>query len=184
MQIILKYVYTKEQFLHINTINLTDNSGIKFGDRQLQLLYLRTIMHGMPYYGKYGFEPIDVSDKKNFLFNKIKFTQKPILTKEYLNLFSTNYLDSNEEKILNDFVNMELSIRKVIYVNKLFILLVSRFKIYQKALDNTIDQEYKITLEKTTTIFNLLRKMYKRIFNYVGYKPYNHTAWILYIIRN
>ena len=28
-----------------------------------------------------------------------------------------------------------------------------------------------LTLEKTTTIFNLLRKMYKRIFNYVGYKP-------------
>lgn len=185
MQIILKYVYYKEQYNHIKTISLTDNSGIRYRDRQLQLMYLRTLMYGTTYYAKYGFKPVDNFDKLVYRYNKNIFLDKPVVTEIYLNELSKKYLDDNKTKILNEIVKTQMIIVKKIYVNKLIFSLVSKFKICQNALKNdnvTLIEKNELN-KKTQDIFDLIRTIYKKIYEHVGYKFYKYNEWILNVER-
>lgn len=69
--------YVKRFLPDVKKIELTDNSRIKCGDREVNLFDLYTLITGISWYGKFGFIPSGKESKKEYrnnykIMNKIK----------------------------------------------------------------------------------------------------------------
>jgi hypothetical protein len=85
MQIILELVRNKQQFSHIDKIELADSSQKQCYDIGLKLIYLRTMTHGIPYYAKFGFRPMLKTDYEDvFVHNRNNFKLNKTMTRDEL----------------------------------------------------------------------------------------------------
>ena len=69
MQIIIKLLKVEEIFNHIKQIEVSEEKK-KCYDIGIELLYLRTMTCGIPYYAKFGFRPNNESDYEVFRHNR------------------------------------------------------------------------------------------------------------------
>ncbi len=153
MQLMLQLCVKKK----IISIKTTDNSKIdcKGLNDKFELIYLRTMTHGEPYYIKFGFVPYNVEDQKIYDVNKKIFNTATVNTQKItaiLNFFKNeNNVNLNENKIkmivksLNKHPHIEL------------------YKFINYMFDN-----YPI----------FLRKIYKDIYNEFGYKSYSSKVFV------
>ena len=208
MQIILKITKENPKFSHIKTITLRDNSIMSNGDNSVELIYLRTITHGIPFYAKYGFRPkielIEKNEEKEnkdaknilndydiFKFNRNLFNKKPILTKEQVDKLIKNKLTSDEEEMFIKDFSYKINKFKKIKASELLNLIVEKYKLYKKTLKNNdennqednlnLKNENKLINKNLQIVFNIILKIYKKIYKLCGYKEYVNKIWILQI---
>jgi len=84
MQIFLELIRNNDNFKHIKSVTLQDNSTKKCYGYGIQLKYLKTITDGIPYYAKYGFRPVYFEDNERFRYNRAHFKNKIILLNKIL----------------------------------------------------------------------------------------------------
>ena len=70
IQILLKTLEINKKFAHIKKLELSDTSKKSCYDIGIELVYLKTITHGIPYYAKFGFRPKNENDCKVFRKNR------------------------------------------------------------------------------------------------------------------
>jgi len=165
MQIIIKLIKKDKLFSHIKQIELTDLSKKMCYDIGLELKYLRTITHGIPFYAKYGFRPKNEEDYDIFKYNR--------------NNYKLNRTISNIELykiILDSKVNKKDIYKKYFYnyikntnIIDSKILLIDMIKL----MDNIND------INEKKEICNFIKSIYKKIFRILGYKEYQESVWIL-----
>jgi hypothetical protein len=161
----------------IKTIQLQDNSvlscmktykediewDISFQKHEsLNLLILRTIMHGQPYYCKYGFEPNNSDDKFVYNHNIDIFNKKIKLNTININDMILKYIKNDKHKEVYDKYIVNLIYE---YQNKP----VSEFII--KLLQINPDPYSK------SIICYFLSKIYVKIFTQLNYKIYPHALF-------
>ena len=140
------------------SIKLNDTSKWNCNQENLQLIKLRTITRGEPYYIKYGFIPIDMETYK---YNKIVFN-KQILIKEtafesLINVKNYNKLYSNEEK--------ERIINKLI-------------PYYEKNKNKTAS-EFLLRLLNNKNNCSIISKIYELLYLDIGYKKYSNKEFYI-----
>lgn len=85
MKIILKLIKSNPEFSHIDKIELADSSQKQCYNVGLQLIYLRTITHGVPYCAKFGFRPALQTDYEDvFIYNRNNFKLNKTITNDEL----------------------------------------------------------------------------------------------------
>ncbi len=162
MRIILA-ICKKEKIEKIEKISLSDMSYFSCGAEKIQLMYLRTLTKGEPYYCKFGFKPKYDEDNEIWEFNKNKFIGKPSMTKkELIKILMYREFDENDtydKKIL-------------FHINN---------NIIPKLKDNNkISRFIKMIMEcKSYTSCHLLNVICMIIYNKIGYKKYINKTFIL-----
>jgi hypothetical protein len=167
MQIIIQLVKEKKLFSHIKQIELTDISKKMCYGIGLQLIYLRTITHGIPYYAKYGFRPNNEEDYDIFKYNRNNFKlNKTITNDKLLQIIEKSKSNDNNsyKKYFYDYIKSNNIINPKILLTDMI-----------KVMNNTNDVNEK------KEICNFIHKIYKKIFNILGYKDYENKIWILEI---
>jgi hypothetical protein len=210
MQIILKLVKNDPQFSHINKIELADASQKKCYDIGLQLIYLRTMTHGVPYYAKFGFRPVLKTDYENvFVYNRNNFNLNKTMTRDTQEI-KQSLISGAQQKNDNIFLGCELlkiiNKKKVNMNDKTY----QTYKKYikNKILTNKINNPIKIISDVIKVVDNsiaeikdnelivigckdelkglcdFVRNIYIDIYKYLGYKFYERNLWELNINRN
>jgi len=167
MQIIIQLVKENKLFSHIKQIELTDISKKMCYGIGIELIYLRTITHGIPFYAKYGFRPEDEVDYEIFKYNRNNYKlNKTITNTELFKVIKHSKVNHNNsyKKYFYDYIKNNNIINPKI-------LLIEMIKL----LNNTND-----TTEKKE-ICNFVQAIYKDIYKILGYKDYRNKIWILKI---
>ena len=147
----------------IENVSLTDMSYFLCGIEKIQLMYLRTLSKGEPYYCKFGFKPKYNEDVKIWEDNKKIFLNKPSITKKELKkiLLDRNFNENN----LDD--------KKILYhINNIILPKLQN--------DNVISDVIKMIMEcKSNISCNILNDIYMRIYLKIGYKKYKDKTFVL-----
>ena len=187
MQIILELVKNDPQFSHIDKIELADSSQKQCYDIGLQLVYLRTMTHGVPYYAKFGFRPVLKTDYENvFVYNRNNFQLKKTISEEDL------FKIINKKKVNMNFKSYEVYkkyIKNIIFNNKIInpikiitdVISVVDNSIAEKKNDKLIIIEDK---DELSGLCDFILNIYIDIYKYLGYKFYERNLWQLKIYRN
>ena len=169
MQIIIGLVKTSKIFSHIKEIELTDISKKNCYNIGLELIYLRTITNGIPYYAKYGFIPKKDRDNKVFEYNKNNYKlNKGITKEEFINIIKKNKFEKDTYNIYKKYFNDYIEKKKNINPKKILKIIINTDKI-------TDD------INEKKEICNLVENIYKDIYDILGYKEYRGKKWILKI---
>jgi len=187
MQIILKLVKNDPQFSHINKIELADASQKNCYDIGLQLIYLRTMTHGVPYYAKFGFRPVLKTDYENvFVYNRNNFNLNKTMTLDDLlkiiNKKKVNMTDKTYQTY-KKYIKNKMLINKINNPIKIItdIITVVDNSISEKKNDELIVIEDK---EELKGLCDFVSNIYIDIYKYLGYKFYERNLWELNINRN
>ena len=169
MQIIIKLVQVEEPFNHIKQIEVSDVSKKKCYKLGLELIYLRTITHGIPYYAKFGFRPKNILDYEVFKYNRNNYKlNKSIKNEELFNIIRESRLSKKTEDIYKKYFYDY--IKNTININPIILL---RDMINSIDLTNNVDEKKEIC--------NFINVIYKKIYKILGYKEYEDRIWILKI---
>ena len=151
----------------IKKISLTDNSFFKCNRNNLQLIYLRTMTRGSPFYSKYLFTPVYEDDKKAFNYNKQLFLKNPTISKDII-ISMIKKLDLDEK---ND--NHKHIIK---YIKNIFIPSLTDKNLVKDIIKKLIDDSINLK-----DICNILYNIYEVIYFHIGYKKYREKAFELYL---
>jgi hypothetical protein len=171
MQIIIQLVKENKLFSHIKQIELTDISKKMCYGIGLQLIYLRTITHGIPYYAKYGFRPNNEEDYDIFKYNRNNYKlNKTITNDELFKIIEKVKINKNKKtnKVYKKYFYNYIKDNNIINPK---ILLTNMIKV----MNNTDDVNEK------KEICNIVDSIYKNIYRILGYKDYRKKIWILKI---
>jgi hypothetical protein len=169
MQILLSIVNKSSKFAHIKTIKLSDISKKMCFNLGLELKYLRTITHGIPFYAKYGFRPTTSYDQNVFKHNRNLFTQH----KQLHNLTMLELIEDNKSKF-------DKNIYDNIYKKYFYNYLHNNEQINPEFfIKNIIDMTEMKTISdnEKRNICKFLHSIYKDIFKLIGYTEYNEDKW-------
>ena len=176
MQIFLELIRTNDEFKHIKSITLQDNSTKKCYGYGIQLKYLKTITDGIPYYAKYNFRPIYVEDVERFRYNRNRYKRNVVLDNKIL----IKILDNMEkEKNISAYSVYKKYLKdKLIEQEKInpSILLKKMMSIETENFDDR-----KMTNNEKNGFCEIINLTLKSIFEACGYKDYNVDKWILNI---
>jgi hypothetical protein len=170
MQIIIQLVKENKLFSHIKQIELTDISKKMCYGIGLDLKYLRTITHGIPFYSKYGFRPKNEEDYDIFKYNRNNYKlNRTITNTELFKIIKDSKVNDNNsyKKYFYDYIKNNNIINPKI-------LLIEMIKLMNNINNATEKKE----------ICNFINKTYKEIFKilrYKEYKEYEDSVWILKI---
>jgi len=169
MQIIIELVKNSKIFSHIKDIELTDISKKKCYGIGLDLIYLRTITHGKPYYAKFGFIPKKDKDNDVYQYNKNNYKLNKAITNEQLiKIIKNNKLDKKIYNIYEKYFKDYIKKNKIIDPKKILINMIKYDNI-----TNDVNEKKEIC--------NLVDNIYKDIYEILGYKEYRSKKWILKI---
>jgi len=155
MQIMMKYTNDIIKNNKVNKITIQDNSKWKCDNFNFELIYLRTLTQGEPFYSKYGFTPVNSNDYEKYRNNKIIFKKNIRLNK--LELKDIKFKDENLKKIFMD------SIKN----NK----------------NKTVAEYIKDLLENKNNC-KMFHNIYKEIYRKCGYDEYDTKAFKIIIKKN
>jgi hypothetical protein len=176
MQIFLELIKTNNEFTHIQTIELQDNSTKKCFGYGIQLKYLRTITDGIPYYAKYGFRPAYLEDIETFRYNRnLHRTNITLRNNILIKIFDKMKNESNmgAYNIYKKYIRNSLLEEK--YVDPI-IILKKLMNIEREKFD-----DIELTTEEKNRFCEIVNIKIKNIFNACGYRDYNVDKWILKI---
>ena len=173
MQILFKLINKSSKFSHIKVIKLSDVSKKMCYNVGLELKYLRTITHGIPYYAKYGFRPSTKFDQDVFkhnrkLFDKSKFINSSIILKlieDNKNKFGTNIYNNVYKKYFYTYLLQHENINIVEFITKII----------------SLTELKQMTEKEKKGICKFLHSIYKDIYKNIGYREYNEDKWYLCI---
>jgi hypothetical protein len=167
MQIIIKLVKESEMFSHIKKIELSDISKKKCYNTDLELKYLRTMTHGIPYYAKYGFRPKETNESKFFRDNRENYElNKKLLKSDFIQIIKSKDFDEKTTNVYKKYFKTYMQ-DDMIDVRKMLIQII-----------NLIDND-KINRNDKKYLCKILNYIYKDIYKILGYKEYNNNLWIL-----
>jgi len=155
MQVML---YEINKYIKPKSISIHDNAFMKCVNDKLQLIYLRTITKGEPYYTKFGFiaKDINVYNYNKMIFNKqimikeIAFYELLTLKKSK-NLFTENEKDRIKNKILP----------------------------YYEKNKNKLASEFLNGLLRNNKNCSIIAKIYLLLYKNIGYKEYNDKSFYI-----
>ena len=187
MQIILKLVKNDPQLSHINKIELADASQKQCYDIGLQLIYLRTMTHGVPYYAKFGFRPVLKTDYENvFVYNRNNFNLNKTMTlDDLLKIINKKKVNMNDKtyQTYKKYIKNKMLINKINNPIKIIIDIIT-------VVDNSISEKKNDELivikdkEELKGLCDFVSNIYIDIYKYLGYKFYEKNLWELNINRN
>jgi hypothetical protein len=170
MQIIIQLVKKDKLFKHIKQIELSDTSKKMCYNIGLDLKYLKTITHGIPFYAKYGFIPNNEEDYNIFKYNRNNYKlNRTITNNELFKIIEKSKSNDNNsyKKYFYDYIKSNNIINPKI-------LLIDMIKV----MNDTND------INEKKEICNFINRIYKKIFKilrYKKYKEYEDSIWILEI---
>jgi hypothetical protein len=146
---------------NLKYIFLTDNSYLLCKKSKMQLIHLRTMTHGKPYYLKYGFVPTDEIEKKILNDNLINFKKNISLKKEELVGYFNyrNFNTNKDDNMLN-------------YINNILIPRLKKINLVSDIIKSIID-------DKTKESCSLLYNIYMKIYEDIGYVKYEDKEFVL-----
>jgi len=173
MQILFSIIENSSKFAHIKIIKLSDISKKKCFNVGLELKYLRTITHGIPYYAKYGFRPSTKYDQDVFkhnrkLFQTSKFINNSLMLKlieDCKNKFSTDIYNNIYKKYFYTYLLQQENIDVVNFITNIIFL----------------SESTEITETEKKGICKFIHSIYKDIYKIVGYREYNEDKWFLQV---
>ena len=167
MQIIIKLVKESKIFSHIKKIELSDVSKKKCFNMDLELKYLRTMTHGIPFYAKYGFRPKDDSESKFFRDNRENYgLNKKLLKSDFIQIIKSKEFDEKTIDGYNKYFKSYIQDEEI-DARKMLIEIIS-------LIDND-----KIDRNDKKYLCKIINYIYKDIYKMLGYKEYNNNLWIL-----
>lgn len=175
MQIFLELIKTNEEFAHIDTIQLQDNSTKKCYGYGIPLKYLRTITDGIPYYAKYGFRPTYPTDITIFRFNREHHKINIVLENNVLiDIFDNtkNYKNQNVYKTYKKYLRKSLLEQDKINPSTLL-----------KKIMDISDEKLNLSKQEKNGFCELINMSIKAIYLACNYKDYNNDLWSLNIKR-
>ena len=135
----------------------------------IELVYLKTITNGIPFYAKYGFRPENEVDYDIFKFNRNNYRlNKTITNQQLLKIIKEAKLKKETLEIYNKYFHNYIKNNDIINPKELIISLID----YVDKTDDIIEKK---------EICNLVNSIYKEIYRFLGYKEYNDRIWILKI---
>ena len=167
MQIIIQLVKVDKLFKHIKQVEVSDTSKKMCYNIGIELSYLRTITHGIPFYAKYGFRPEYEVDYDTFRYNRNNFKlNKTITNKELFEIIGKSKLNKNNvyKKYFYNYIKSNNIINPKI-------LLIDMIKFINNT--NNVNEKKEIC--------NIVDSIYKDIYKILGYKDYRKKIWILKI---
>jgi len=171
MQIIIQLVKKDKSLSHIKQIELSDTSKKMCYNIGIELLYLRTITHGIPFYAKYGFKPEYDVDRDTFRYNRNNFKLNKTITNDELFKIIEKVKINKNKKTNNIYKKYFYNYIKDNNIINPKILLTNMIKV----MNNTNDVNEK------KEICNIVNFIYKDIYRILGYKDYRKKIWILKI---
>jgi hypothetical protein len=169
MQIIIQLVKIAKPFSHIKQIELSDVSKKKCYGISLELIYLKTITDGIPFYAKYGFRPQNEVDYEIFRYNRNNYKLNKTITNDQLfTIIKESKLKKETYEIYKKYFNDYIKNNKIINPKELLESMI----VY-------IDNTHNVNEKKE--ICNLVYAIYKEIYKILGYKEYRDKIWILKI---
>jgi hypothetical protein len=189
IQILLKIVKSNKKFAHIKKIELADTSKKSCYDIGIELLYLRTITHGIPYYAKFGFRPNNDDDYNIFKKNRNNFKlNKTITNNELIEIIETSKKKFNKDTyiIYKKYIEKYILNNKNINVQMFIIELIDIIDISlgkKEMIKENIFIGNKIIKNKESMkgICDLLNCICKTIYKKLEYEEYHSKIWILYL---
>lgn len=145
---------------NLKKIYLTDNSYLPCFDSKIDLIHLRTMTKGMPFYSKYGF--VSVYENDVFIHNLNIWRQKKTLTKEQI----IEYLNYRVFK-----PNVQN------YINNILIPRLNKKNLISSFIDSIINDNSK---ESCYLLYNI----YMKIYNDIGYHMYTYKGFALDLEMN
>lgn len=171
MQIIIQLVKKDKSLSHIKQIELSDTSKKMCYNIGIELLYLRTITHGIPFYAKYGFIPEYDIDRDTFRYNRNNFKLNKTITNDELFKIIEKVKINKNKKTNNVYKKYFYNYIKNTNIINPKILLTDMIKV----MNNTNDVSEK------KEICNIVDSIYKNIYRILGYEDYRKKIWILKI---
>jgi hypothetical protein len=148
----------------LKKLKLKDNSQLSCNNINIPLISLRTMTKGEPYYCKYGFTPIEKSEKNIYKHNSKIFNKNPTIDKNILlkilsnKRFSPELLNFIKKNIITELKDAHINIS---YFIKLLITKIINFN--------------------NTEACILLNKIHFKIFDIVGYELYSIKTFELFL---
>lgn len=189
MQILLKIIKTNPKFTHIKKLELYDTSKKSCYEIGIELLYLRTITNGVPYYAKFGFRPDNEGDYKvfkhninNYKLNKTLNNDKLIKiienTKQNMNKNTFEIYKKYIEKYILSHENIN---PKLFFTEIIDIVDISLGK--KEMINVNIFTGNKIIKNKNImeSLCDFLNCICKNVYLELDYKDYHSKMWILYL---
>ena len=170
MQIIIQLVKKDKSLSHIKQIELSDTSKKMCYNIGLDLKYLRTITHGIPFYAKYGFIPNNEENYNIFKYNRNNYKlNRTITNNELFKIIEKSKSNDNNsyKKYFYDYIKSNNIINPKILLTDMI-----------KVMNDTND------INEKKEICNFINRIYKKIFKilrYKKYKEYEDSIWILEI---
>ncbi len=189
IQILLKILKTNSKFSHIKKLELSDTSKKSCYNIGIELIYLRTITKGIPYYAKFGFRPNKEIDYDVFKHNKNNFKlNKTISNDDLLKIIIRNKLDKNTfntyEKYIKTYILNNKNINPVLFFTE--IIDIIDISIGKKEIGKRINNIFignKIIKNKNDMIgiCDFLNSICKDVYLYLDYKDYTNRIWTMNI---
>jgi hypothetical protein len=184
MKIFLKFIKNKK-FSHIKRIELSDVSKKQCYDIGLELVYLRTMTDGIPYYAKFGFRPKTRGDYENFQANREIFKTSPmILSKDLLEIINSNikYMHKGTYEIYKKYLHSYIKNHDLIDPKILFSEIVNLADVFfekKEYTKNKLINNKNLTKEEIRGFCDFASSIYKKVYKYIGYQEYNSSIWVL-----
>jgi hypothetical protein len=157
----------------LDRLFLTDNSYLLSEQVKLQLIYLRTMLRGRPFYAKYKFIPVSNEEQYIFYHNDKNFLSNPTISKKrllkYIAMLNVVNSDTPLDTNTKDY---NINIDKYLTTNFIPSLL---------EINSVKDIINKLILDskKIKDICKFLNNIYINIYEYAGYKPYLYKSFQL-----
>jgi cyclophilin family peptidyl-prolyl cis-trans isomerase len=186
MKILLKVIKHNKEFEHIKTIELSDVSKKQCYDIGLELLYLRTMTHGIPYYAKFGFRPKNLKDYEKFQANRENFkSSQKISSKDLLSIINDNKKYMKKEtyftykKFIYPYIIMNKLIDPKIFFSELVDLIDISLEKKEYEKKNLFLDKKKLNKEEMIGLCDFASLIYKDVYRSIGYQEYNSSIWVL-----
>lgn len=191
IQILLKTLEINKKFEHIKKFELSDTSKKSCYDIGIELVYLKTITHGIPYYAKFGFRPKNENDCKIFRKNREIFKlNKKILNTEFIKIINKSKVNMNDGtyEIYKRYIKKYILENEEIYAKLFFMEIINLIdlSIGKKDIikDNIFIRDKQIDdKDAMKGICDFVNSIYKNVYKYLGYGEYFTKIWILYLDR-
>ena len=174
MKILLKVIKHNKEFEHIKSIELSDVSKKQCYDIGLELIYLRTMTYGIPYYAKFGFRPKNLDDYDNFKANREKFKLSPtISSKDLFKIINDNkkYMDNGTYEIYKKHIYPHIKILEQIDPKIFFSELIESVDIFLEKKEyeknNIFVNRRKLNKEEMRGLCDFTRLIYKKVYRYI-----------------
>ena len=165
-------------------INLHDNSNYKCNKYDIPLINLRTMTHGLPFYSKYGFKPLNYNKNKENIYSKNElqilkdnyelFKKKPNMTKK--ELLSIIYYTKFDKKKDNEMLT---------YINNIVIpRLKQNNNFINEFLNNIVNDSKNQDKKYVFEACKLLKNIFMVIYNKCGYYDYIEKKFVLELDNN